>query len=162
MEQCLQSGCQTYYFVCRPYHYDGFLRAGRLKVGLRQWEIHSHPKTLWLILSLKRERADCISLSLADSFLKRTQVEREWERDRERFACCRKESVLLAGYAVWASRVVKSWMLMWLFLQLISRLPHHEAVQALQVAPAIMLVTLRPRPEDHQGGVTLNLKREEE
>lgn len=21
MEQCLQSGCQTYYFVCRPYHY---------------------------------------------------------------------------------------------------------------------------------------------
>lgn len=160
MEQCLQSGCQTYYFVCRPYHYDGFLRAGRLKVGLRQWEIHSHPKTLWLILSLKRERESRLHQSVIGWLLFEENPSVERVREIERG--CRKESVLLAGYAVWASRVVKSWMLMWLFLQLISRLPHHEAVQALQVAPAIMLITLRPRPEDHQGGVTLNLKREEE
>lgn len=45
-------------------------------------------------------------------------------------------------------------------LQLVSRLPHHKAVQALQVPPAMMLVTLLPRPEENQAGVTSNLNGE--
>lgn len=48
------------------------------------------------------------------------------------------------------------------FLQLVSRLPHHKAVQALQVPPAVMLVTLHPRSEDEQGRVTSHLKMEEQ
>ncbi|TNN84717.1 hypothetical protein EYF80_005132 [Liparis tanakae] len=44
-------------------------------------------------------------------------------------------------------------------LQLVSGLLHHKAVQALKVPPPVMLVSLLPRPEDDQGGVTSNLKR---
>lgn len=42
-------------------------------------------------------------------------------------------------------------------LQLVSRLPHHEAVQALQVPPAVVLLALLPGPEHNQGGVTSHL-----
>ena len=83
------------------------------------------------------------------------------EKDRERFGYWGRESgVLLARYAVWTSRVVESGVLTLPFLQLVSRLPHHKAVQALQVPAAMVLVTLLPRPEHDQGGVPSNLNKE--
>lgn len=41
----------------------------------------------------------------------------------------------------------------WIVLQLVSGLLHHKAVQALQVAPSMMLLTLHTRPEHQQRGV---------
>lgn len=65
--------------------------------------------------------------------------------------------VLPARDTVWTSGVLDSDVPTW--LQLVSGLLHHKAVQALKVPPPMMLVTLLPRPEDDQGGVTSNLKK---
>lgn len=43
------------------------------------------------------------------------------------------------------------------YLQLVSGLLHHKVVQALQIPPAVMLITLLPCSEDNQGGVTAHL-----
>lgn len=44
-----------------------------------------------------------------------------------------------------------------LYLQLVSCLLHHKVVQALQIPPTVMLITLLPCSEDDQGGVTAHL-----
>lgn len=113
----------------------------------------------WISLSLNtRGRMSGFSPLLADSFLERTQVKRERGKKgtKKRGKACvgqrcpagqkREQS---GGERVFTP----------LLLQLISRLPHHKAVQALEVPPTVMLVTLLPRYKNDQCGVTLHLEK---
>ena len=119
-----------------------------LRLGRSNEKYIHMPKTL-----LNRSALEDGRKSEPSSFLKRTRVERKIER----------------GLATVGERVVSYWpgvqcgrALPRLFLQLVSRLPHHEAVQALQVPAAVVLVALLPRPEHDQGGVTSDLEEQEQ
>lgn len=78
------------------------------------------------------------------------------EREEETERVASNWPVMQCGEQWWGGRASTG-----ASLQLVSGLPHDEAVQALQVTAAVVLVALHARPEHDQGGVTPHLSRGE-